>query len=114
MTERTPMVDGCRESECARLGSVLELRIPADAGSSVRLAVLRRRASELSDAIGGGLSEDALIGTLRCSLWWLGMWRCLHTRAPLRRRGLRGSGGPRSDTCTPPCWRWTQRREVAL
>jgi hypothetical protein len=59
------MVDGGRESERARLGSVLELRIPADAGGSVRLAVLRMRASELSDAIGGGLSEDALIGDVQ-------------------------------------------------
>jgi hypothetical protein len=41
---------------------VLGLRVPADAGSSVSLAVLRLTASALSDAIGGGLLEDALIG----------------------------------------------------
>ncbi len=42
--------------------SVLGLRIPADAGGPLALAVLRLTASELSDAIGGGLLEDALIG----------------------------------------------------
>jgi hypothetical protein len=41
-------------------GSVLGLRIPADPGEQVRLAALRLSASALSDAIGGGLLEDAL------------------------------------------------------
>jgi hypothetical protein len=41
-------------------GSVLGLRIPADAGRPVALTVLRLTASALSDAIGGGLLEDAL------------------------------------------------------
>lgn len=40
--------------------SVLGLRIPADAGRPVTLAALRLTASVLSDAIGGGLLEDAL------------------------------------------------------
>jgi hypothetical protein len=39
---------------------VLGLRIPADAGRPVVLAVLRLTATDLSDAIGGGLLEDAL------------------------------------------------------
>lgn len=43
-------------------GSVLGLRIPADTESPLALAVLRLTASQLSDAIGGGLLEDALIG----------------------------------------------------
>jgi hypothetical protein len=43
-------------------GSVLGLRIPADAGGPVSLVVLALTASALSDAIGGGLLEDSLIG----------------------------------------------------
>lgn len=46
----------------AGCGSVLGLRIPADAGCPVSLAVLALTASALSDAIGGGLLEDALVG----------------------------------------------------
>lgn len=44
------------------LGSVLGLRIPADAGRPVVLSALRLSASVLSEAIGGGLLEDALVG----------------------------------------------------
>lgn len=44
----------------AGCGSVLALRIPTDESSPVALALLRLSASELSDAIGGGLLEDAL------------------------------------------------------
>jgi hypothetical protein len=56
------MVGGGRESERAGRRSVLGLRIPADAEGAVSLVVLRLTASELSDAIGGGLLEDALVG----------------------------------------------------
>jgi hypothetical protein len=49
---------GC--GELGRAGSVLGLRIPADPGGSVTLAVLALTASALSEAIGGGLLEDAL------------------------------------------------------
>jgi hypothetical protein len=60
MVEGTPMVTegggagrvGCR--------SVLGLRIPADVGRPLALVVLPLSASALSDAIGGGLLEDAL------------------------------------------------------
>jgi hypothetical protein len=48
-----------RDGRVAR-GSVLGLRIPADPGESVTLAVLPLTASALSDAIGGGLLENAL------------------------------------------------------
>jgi hypothetical protein len=41
---------------------MLGLRIPTDADSLSSLGVLRLTASGLSDAIGGGLLEDALIG----------------------------------------------------
>lgn len=40
--------------------TVLALRIPADPGEQVVLAVLPLTASVLSDAIGGGFLEDAL------------------------------------------------------
>lgn len=49
-------------SDGPRIGSVVGLRIPADVGGSVALTVLPLTASALSDAIGGGLLEDALIG----------------------------------------------------
>jgi hypothetical protein len=60
MVEGTPMVTegggagrvGCR--------SVLGLRIPVDVGRPLALVVLPLSASALSDAIGGGLLEDAL------------------------------------------------------
>jgi hypothetical protein len=42
----------------SRAGSVLGLRIPADGARRVTLRVLRLSASELSDAVGGGLPED--------------------------------------------------------
>jgi hypothetical protein len=63
MAVRTPTAPGggCVPAQTGS-GSVLGLRIPADEGRPVTLAVLRLTASELSDAIGGGLLEDALIG----------------------------------------------------
>ena len=62
MTEVGLTGAGGRESERAGRRSVLGLRIPADAGCSVSLTTLRLTASALSDAIGGGLLEDALVG----------------------------------------------------
>jgi hypothetical protein len=41
-------------------GSVLGLRVPADTELPLSLVVLRLRALELSEAIGGGLVENAL------------------------------------------------------
>jgi len=42
------------------LATVVGLLIPADRGEPVALVALGLRASQLSDAIGGGLLEDAL------------------------------------------------------
>jgi hypothetical protein len=63
MTVRTPTAPGggCGPAQTGS-GPVLGLRIPADEGRPVALAVLRLTVSELSDAIGGGLLEDALFG----------------------------------------------------
>ena len=52
------MAEDGRDDQGGR--SVLGLRIPADGGRSVVLSVLRLTATDLSDAIGGGLLEDAL------------------------------------------------------
>jgi hypothetical protein len=60
MTEVGPTAAGGPSDGRAGCGSVLGLRIPADAESPLALAVLRLTASALSDAIGGGLLEDAL------------------------------------------------------
>jgi nitrogen fixation protein len=76
------MNDERAEAEAEQRGSVRGLRIPADAGSSVSLVVLRLTASELSDAIGGGLLEDALVGdvggwgyTIWMNTGWRRVWR---------------------------------------
>jgi hypothetical protein len=53
MTEVGPTAAGGPSDGRVGCGSVLGLRIPADAGGSVSLAVLRLTASALSDAIGG-------------------------------------------------------------
>ena len=58
MMASTPMAPG--DGTPGLPGSVLALRIPADALGPVTLTVLRLTASELSDAIGGGPLEDAL------------------------------------------------------
>ncbi len=62
MTEVGMTAAGGPSGGRAGCGSVLGLRIPTEESSPVTLALLRLRASELSDAIGGGLLEDALIG----------------------------------------------------
>ena len=62
MSEDEPTAAGAASDGRVRAGSVLGLRIPADAGGPVSLVVLALTASALSDAIGGGLLEDSLIG----------------------------------------------------
>jgi hypothetical protein len=59
MSEGTQPDPGGLEPQTG-LGSVLGWRIPADADVSVSFVVLRLRAVELSEAIGGGLLEEAL------------------------------------------------------
>jgi hypothetical protein len=60
MSEGTPTAGG--PGGRTGSGSVLGLRIPADAGLPLSLVVLRLSLPELSDAIGGGSLEDALTG----------------------------------------------------
>lgn len=60
MTARRPVAAEEWRDGRVRRGAVLGLRIPADAGRSVTLTVLRLSASALSDAVGGGFVEDAL------------------------------------------------------
>jgi hypothetical protein len=62
MTEAGLAAAGGTSDARAGCGPVLGLRIPADLGQPVSLAVLPLTASALSEAIGGGLLEDALIG----------------------------------------------------
>ena len=64
MGEGTATANG--EGSDGRSGgrSVSGLRIPADKRAPVTLAVLRLSASALSDAIGGGCLDDALVGEM--------------------------------------------------
>ncbi|HET9658451.1 MAG TPA: hypothetical protein VFP72_24070 [Kineosporiaceae bacterium] len=62
MSEGTPTTAGEPGAGRTGSGSVLGLRIPVDAGLPLSLMVLRLSLPELSDAIGGGLLEDALTG----------------------------------------------------
>lgn len=45
-----------------RIGPVLALRVPADVGEPVTVVLVRPSSVALSDAIGGGLIDDALVG----------------------------------------------------
>lgn len=46
-----------------RIGPVLALRVPADAGEPVSVVLVRPSAVALSDALGGGLLDDAFVGS---------------------------------------------------
>ena len=52
------LVGGC----VPRIGPVLALRVPADDGEPVTVVLVRPSSVALSDAIGGGLIDDALVG----------------------------------------------------
>ncbi|HET9657497.1 MAG TPA: hypothetical protein VFP72_19250 [Kineosporiaceae bacterium] len=62
MSEMRPAAAEESGDGCAGRGSVLGLRIPADASLPVSLMVLRLTVADLSDAIGGGPLEDAVTG----------------------------------------------------